>query len=59
MQITVSYNKNTNELDVVGDIDIITLNTNALVDTDDVLEFEIAVNTTQYELQEQEENIIE
>ena len=49
MIINVTYNKLTGELAVNGDIDLIELNTNTIEDTSDLLSFEIAVNTAQYE----------
>ncbi len=49
MIIKVTYNKNTNELNILGDIDIISLNNNSIEDTADNLNFEIAVDTTSYE----------
>lgn len=49
MIIKVTYNKNTNELNILGDIDIISLNSNSIEDTADNLNFEIAVDTTNYE----------
>lgn len=49
MIIKVTYNKNTNELNILGDIDIISLNSNSVEDTADNLNFEIAVDTTSYE----------
>ena len=49
MIIKVTYNKNTNELNISGDIDIISLNSNSIEDTADNLNFEIAVDTTSYE----------
>lgn len=49
MIIKVTYNKNTNELNILGDIDIISLNSNSIEDTADNLNFEIAVDTTSYE----------
>jgi len=49
MIINITYNKLTGELAVNGDIDLIELNTNTIEDTSDLLSFEIAVNTAQYE----------
>ena len=49
MIINVTYNKLTGELAVNGDIDLIELNTNTIEDTSDLLSFEIAVSTAQYE----------
>ena len=49
MIIKVTYNKNTNELNILGDIDTISLNSNSIEDTADNLNFEIAVDTTSYE----------
>jgi len=49
MIINVTYNKLTGELAVNGDIDLIELNANTIEDTSDLLSFEIAVNTAQYE----------
>lgn len=49
MIIKVTYNKNTNELNILGDIDSISLNNNSVEDTADNLNFEIAIDTTSYE----------
>ena len=49
MIINITYNKLTGELAVNGDIDLIELNANTIEDTSDLLSFEIAVNTAQYE----------
>jgi len=50
MIIKVTYNKNTQELTVEGDVTGIELNTGTIQDTSDTLDFEIAVDTTQYEI---------
>lgn len=49
MIIKVTYNKTTNELNVVGDVSGISLNNGNIEDTADNLSFEIAVDTTEYE----------
>ena len=59
MIITVEYNKDTNELVVNGDINTIELNTNSIVDTDTELSFEIALDTSQYELDNEVQQIEE
>lgn len=59
MIIKVEYNKDTNELVVNGDINTIELNTNSIVDTDTELSFEIALDTSQYELDNEVQQIEE
>lgn len=59
MIIKVEYNKNTNELVINGDINAIELNTNSIVDTDTELSFEIALDTSQYELNNEVQQIEE
>jgi len=54
MIIKVTYNKNTQELTVTGDVTGIELNTGTIEDTSDILDFEIAVDTTQYEINHSE-----
>ena len=49
MIITVTYNKNTGQLIVDGDVHSIEVNSNTLTDTSEELTFEIAVDTTEYE----------
>ena len=49
MIIKVTYNKQTGNLELINDIKSILIEKNAIVDTEDELAFEIAVNTTQYE----------
>ena len=49
MIITVTYNKNTGQLTVDGDVHAIEVNSNTLTDTSEELTFEIAVDTTEYE----------
>lgn len=50
MIIKVTYNKTTNELNVEGDVSGISLNNGNIEDTADNLSFEIAVDTTEYEI---------
>lgn len=52
MQIKVTYDKATGDITLSNDTKLITLelNTNATVDTSDSLYFEIAVDTTEYEV---------
>lgn len=59
MIIKVEYNKDTNELVINGDINVIELNTNSIVDTDTELSFEIALDTSQYELDNEVQQIEE
>jgi hypothetical protein len=59
MIIKVEYNKDTNELVINGDINAIELNTNSIVDTDTELSFEIALDTSQYELDNEVQQIEE
>jgi len=52
MIITVTYNKDTNQITVASDIEDIApieLNTNSIIDTALQVQFEIAVNTSTYE----------
>ena len=49
MIIKVTYNKNTQDLQISNDIGSISLNSNTLLDTSDLLNFEIAVDTSEYE----------
>lgn len=49
MIIKVTYNKNTGDITLNGDIDIISLNVNSIQDTTQELLFEIALDTTYYE----------
>lgn len=53
MIIKVTYNKSTNEITIDSDTIITELNNNSVVDNSEQVSFEIAVNTTQYE---QEQN---
>ena len=53
MIIKVTYNKSTNEITIDSDTIITELNSNSVVDNSEQVSFEIAVNTTQYE---QEQN---
>ena len=57
MIIHVSYNKSTNELNVTGDVDLITLNSGSIVDNSSNLSFEIAVDTSEYEIDNIAEDI--
>jgi len=50
MIIKVTYNKTTNKLNVEGDVSGISLNNGNIEDTADNLTFEIAVDTTEYEI---------
>jgi hypothetical protein len=66
MQIKVTYNKTTKEIAISNDIEDIVpmeLNTNSVIDTDTEVSFEIAVNTSTYEMIQSEvvppEEIIE
>ena len=66
MQIKVTYNKTTKEIAISNDIEDIVpmeLNTNSVIDTDTEVSFEIAVNTSTYEMAQSEsippEEIIE
>jgi len=49
MIIKVTYNKNTGDITLNGDINIISLNINSIQDTTQELLFEIALDTTYYE----------
>ena len=55
MIIKVSYDKGTQTLSVEGDVTGIELNNSTVQDDANVLEFEIAVDTSQYELEGNEE----
>lgn len=57
MIIYVSYNKSTNELSVTGDVDLIALNSGSIVDDSNNLSFEIAVDTSEYEIDNIAEDI--
>lgn len=57
MIITVTYNKSTNQLNVTGDIDLIALNSGSIVDDSSNLSFEIAVDTSEYEIDNIAEDI--
>jgi hypothetical protein len=61
MIIKVTYNKNTNEIIIDSDTVITELNTNSIVDDNQQLSFEIAVNISQYQLEQNslEEDSIE
>jgi len=50
MIISVTYNKDTQEILVVSDIAEIEVSSYAVQDDSNTLKFEIAVNTSQYEL---------
>ena len=49
MIIKVTYNKTTKDLQISNDIGNVLVNSNTTVDTSDSLNFEIAVDTTEYE----------
>lgn len=55
MIIKVFYDKSTQALSVEGDVTGIELNSSTVQDDSNVLEFEIAVDTSQYELKGAEE----
>ena len=57
MIIYVSYNKSTNELSVTGDVELIALNSGSIVDDSNNLSFEIAVDTSEYEIDNIAEDI--
>jgi hypothetical protein len=61
MIIKVTYNKNTNEIIIDSDTAITELNTNSIVDDNQQLSFEIAVNISQYQLEQNslEQDLIE
>lgn len=61
MIIKVTYNKSTNEITIDSDTMITELNSNSIVDTNEQVSFEIAVNTAQYEHEQNnfEEELIE
>jgi hypothetical protein len=52
MIIKVTYSKNTNEIIIDSDTVITELNTNSIVDDNQQLSFEIAVNISQYQLEQ-------
>ena len=49
MIIKVTYNKSTQDLQISNDIGNVLINSNTIVDNSDSLNFEIAVDTTEYE----------
>ena len=59
MIIKVTYNKSTQDLQISNDIGNISLNSNTLLDNSDSLNFEIAVDTSEYEELNSIENIEE
>ena len=61
MIIKVTYNKETGDIELINDIKSVLITKNEVVDTSNQLSFEIAVDTTQYELDERNEegNLIE
>lgn len=61
MIIKVTYNKSTNEIVIDSDTMITELNNNSVVDNSEQVSFEIAVNTAQYEREQNnfEEDLIE
>jgi len=61
MIIKVIYNKSTNEIIIDSDTMIAELNNNSVVDNSEQVSFEIAVNTAQYEREQNnfEEDLIE
>jgi len=61
MIIKVTYNKSTNEIITDSDTMIAELNNNSVVDNSEQVSFEIAVNTAQYEREQNnfEEDLIE
>ena len=61
MIIKVIYNKSTNEIIIDSDTMIAELNKNSVVDNSEQVSFEIAVNTAQYEREQNnfEEDLIE
>jgi hypothetical protein len=61
MIIKVTYSKNTNEIIIDSDTVITELNTNSIVDDNQQLSFEIAVNISQYQLEQNslEQDLIE
>ena len=61
MIIKVTYNKETGDIELINDIKSILITKNEVVDSSNQLSFEIAVDTTQYELDERNEegNLIE
>lgn len=59
MQIKVTYNKSTGNIVVSSDIEDIApleLNQNSIEDTETELTFEVAVDTTAYEQQQQQDS---
>jgi len=61
MIVKVTYNKSTNEIVIDSDTMITELNNNSVVDNSEQVSFEIAVNTAQYEREQNnfEEDLIE
>lgn len=61
MIIKVTYNKETGDIELINDIKSILITKNEVIDTSNQLSFEIAVDTSQYELDERndEDNLIE
>lgn len=59
MIIKVTYNKSTQDLQISNDIGSISLNSNTLLDNSDLLNFEIAIDTSEYEELNSIENIEE
>ena len=61
MIIKVTYNKSTNEIVIDSDTMVTELNNNSVVDNSEQVSFEIAVNTAQYEREQNnfEEDLIE
>ena len=61
MIIKVTYSKSTNEIVIDSDTMITELNNNSVVDNSEQVSFEIAVNTAQYEREQNnfEEDLIE
>ena len=61
MIVKVTYNKSTNEIVIDSDTMITELNNNSVVDNSEQVSFEIAVNTAQYEQEQNnfEEDLIE
>tara|TARA_R100001509_G_C4844967_1_gene207964 strand:+ start:638 stop:823 length:186 start_codon:yes stop_codon:yes gene_type:complete len=49
MIIKVTYNKSTQDLQISNDIGNVLVNSNTIIDNSDFLNFEIAVDTTEYE----------
>lgn len=61
MIIKVTYNKESGDIELINDIKSILITKNEVIDTSNQLSFEIAVDTSQYELDERndEDNLIE